>query len=208
MHEPLRARVSLWRWIVATGVGLSLGFALDALVAELWSGRFGAALGKSLAWPTVGAAQWLALRETQTTSRGWVGTYVLVGMTVGVFAFAVQWESGDVPAVAGGVILGLMAGLVGGFGQWRVLRRHYVGAGSWVVASLLGWVLGLTFGFGSAHALNLVGSRGGAGLVSQAVTGLLGGLSTGIVTGVALMRLVSVAGRQVLEWPSRDRLRS
>lgn len=194
MKASERGSSFLWRWIVVTGFGLGVGFALDAIVGQLWSSRLGSAAGKALVWPTVGAAQWLALRGTLAPSRGWVGSYIGAGTTVGVFAFAVNWESGDVPAVAGGVILGLMVGLVGGLIQWRVLRKQYLRTGWWVAASLLGWVLGLTLGFGGAHAIDLVGSRGGADLISQAVTGLLGGLASGALTGAALMRVLSSGG--------------
>ncbi len=183
-----------WRfwllWVMATGVGLAGGFGLGWTVGYVLGGPLAVAVGKGVVWPTVGIMQWLVLRRRVSGAAGWIGAYVAAGVVVGAFGFAVGWSLGDVPAVVGGVFLGVMVGTVAGILQWRVLRRQFSGTGWWLLASTLGWVIGLAIGFGLVHAVDLAGPDGGVGPLAQSVAGAAAGLGAGATTGIILVRLL------------------
>ena len=69
-------------------------------------------------------------------------------------------------AFFGGAMQGVLSGIVAGFLQWLVLRRHIVGAGRWVLWTAIG--LGIVHAFGDALpdpvALPIIGLVGGLAL--------------------------------------------
>ncbi len=82
----------------------------------------------------VGLAQWLVLQQFLRNVGGWA-IATLLGATIGFMGFAAfilsMW------------VVPLLTGMAVGIGQWQVLRRKLTGAGWWVVANLLGAIVGL-----------------------------------------------------------------
>jgi hypothetical protein len=207
---------SLWRsWTLATAVGEVLGFAIPVLTGAAAFSLIGepddarSALAFSVLLPAagvgegtiLGSAQWLVLRRSlpSLSRRAWVGATAAAAGTA--------WALGLLPstidalvAVPSSVLIGAWVLLAApllctiGVAQWLVLRRHVAGAGGWVVANALGWLLGLPVTFiGPALVPN--DSPPALWLGVFVVCGLLMGTVVGVVTGVALDRLLMRAAR-------------
>ena len=108
-------------------------------------------------------------------------------------------RAGDV-AVAlalAGIVTGAAAGLVGGLGEWLVLRRWVQQAGWWIAATAvgraIGWSLALTTGWMWSELI--VGSTGtdSAGILGIDVGGVVGGSIVGLSQWLVLRRWVARA---------------
>jgi hypothetical protein len=184
-------------WIRANALGFGVGMALFAAIAEGMerSGLFGSPevgdivghlIGLILAGALFGMVQWMALRR-HVAVTGWA----VLGTTVGLYiGYVSGYELGGFPF---DYILGpALAGLLGGAVQWLTMRRHISGAGWWVLASALGFLLGGIAGVALAF-LGLGEAIGGSyfgwivlnGLIS-AIVGVIGGA----ITWSALARLL------------------
>lgn len=86
----------------------------------------------------VGLAQWLVLRLFLSNIGGWA-IATLLGATIGFAGFAAfllsMW------------VVPILTGIAVGVGQWQVLRRKLTGAKWWIVANLLGAIVGLAVYF-------------------------------------------------------------
>jgi len=171
-------------------IGFLIGFVLGSIIGEgvIGSGALGRILGNftlvAVHVSVVSSMQWLVLRR-RISRAGW---WVLAG-TVGC---SVAWVVGYGVAVAAGysettegfaAVLGLtlvaaLGGAAAGILQWLVLRRRISRAGWWVLASTVGWGLGIAI----AATLEEV-VAGGSILVA-------GGPVLGAVTGGALVWLL------------------
>ena len=80
---------------------------------------------------------------------------------VGVVVFAVGVVDADAGWVVGTGIFGTVAGLL----QWRVLKGQVPRAGWWVLASTVGWVVGIPMG----EELGRNGLGAGYGLITGTV---------------------------------------
>jgi hypothetical protein len=87
--------------------------------------------------------------------------------------------------------MGAGAGLVFGFAQWLMLRRHAAHSAHWMLSNMGGWAVAMAWIFlaaswpGSSAPKAIVVLGGLAG-------GALGGLSIGAVTGISLIRLAAL----------------
>ena len=72
----------------------------------------------------------------------WVLASLGAAAVVGVVVFGVGAVNTDVGWVAGTGLFGTVAGVL----QWAVLRRQVPRAGWWVLASTVGWVVGMPAG--------------------------------------------------------------
>ena len=142
----------------ASGVTGVAGILLN-FVAAVFSGVLEATI--------VGLLQWGAMHSWFPRLRArswWFGTlwgalaaYVLGYLPSTLMDMGAQ--AGSAPAqeppqwltllLAAG--LGLVAGAVLSFAQWRVLRRHAVRAGRWIPANMLAWAAGMPLIFAGMH---------------------------------------------------------
>ena len=175
-------------WVVASVAGWLVGW----LVA--WIGAL--AVGWLVAWAGlgigtgVGVTQWLVLKERVARAGWWlvasavggvVGGGASVGMILGAYVGAGQIMGDVVAVILGWVLVGVGIGVA----QWLVLRRHVARAGWWVLASVIGWIVGRIaawFGVGVVAVDVIVGQ-----VMGQVAYGVVYGTITGIVL-VQLLR--------------------
>jgi NhaP-type Na+/H+ or K+/H+ antiporter len=171
------------RWVLANAFGELLGLGLTfaagyAVIAVLGEAQgTGASLGQFLLMTATGAiegaivgyAQWRAMQPdlARVTRRSW--------LLATIFGAIVAWFFGSLPftlmnisqdasqapiqeppqalvlLLAAG--MGIVAGAVLSFFQWRVLRRALPKAGWWIPANSLAWMLGLPVIFAATGAI-------------------------------------------------------
>lgn len=179
---------SFWlRWVLASFLGFAVGgvlggFTMFAFQDELWI--LGFALFGAMFGAAGGAMQWLVLRRHVVQSGGWV-LATAVGYTLAMVATALIFRYSDV-VITGVVAFGTVAGVAGGILQWLVLRQKVAHASWWVLASILGLVLGLGIGGPVATSLGQTGHE----LEATVVFGILFGLGVGAIPGAALVWLL------------------
>ncbi len=184
-------------WISANALGLGAGMALFAAIAEgleqsdiLWSPMAnvitGHAIGLLLAGALFGLMQRLVLRR-YIPQTGWS----ILGASAGLWlGYVVGYEAIGFPFdyILGPAVAAALAGLA----QWFALRRYAAGAGWWVVAGALGFMLGSIPGL--AIAILGLGETIGKGYLGWVVlNGLMcsiNGAIGGAITGAVLLRLL------------------
>jgi hypothetical protein len=182
--------IGFWlRWVIASFLGFAVGgmiggFIMFAFHGELW--RLGFAFFGPIFGAAGGIVQWFVLRQYIARSGGWV-LATAVSYTLATVAapliFSLPYSD---PAVAGMVTFAAVAGIVGGILQWLVLRRKIPHAGWWMLASILGLVLGM--GIGGPVAMTL--GQAGRELEATVVFGILFGVGVGAIPGAALVWLL------------------
>ncbi len=88
--------------------------------------------------------------------------------------------------------MGLVLGILLGYPQWRLLRKHVRGAWIWLPANALAWALGMPLIFATIDRvmeIKLLLLAGFAMLLGLAITGAV----VGLVHGAALVQLASSA---------------
>ena len=175
-----RARVGrrVWFWWVfacATGGAVTMGVTGAMIMAGSLSPAvvvavFGAVIGISY-----GITQWLVLRHGISQAYMWVLASAMGGAVVGVLGFAMGEQIGG---PLGGSVIGASFGVL----QWLVLRRQFQRAAVWVLASIVGFALGLSAGEAAGFVVG-----GAAGWL---VGGALQGVVVGAITGAALLWLL------------------
>ena len=169
-----------WRWIVANALAELLGLGAVAALAYVavtmvgephgprWALVLAAALVVSGAVEglVVGFAQARVLRQRLPHLQGWVRATVVgavaawaLGMIPStVMSINAPGNSGQPPEIGEplrlllAACLGLVAGPVLAFFQWRILRRYIVkGAAWWLPANALAWAAGMPVVFAGAH---------------------------------------------------------
>ena len=173
-------------WVLASTVGIPAGFiigfflgAFTAQTLEGWPIDLAIGIGIGIG---VGVPQWLVLRRRVSRAGWWILASAAGGVVI-FLAFSLGYlesmESfGDLLSFTGVVALG---GAVAGILQWLVLRGKVSRAGWWVLASTVGWALGM--------AVSEVIPWGGTdedSLVPSVMTGVV----LGAVTGAALVWLL------------------
>jgi len=162
------APAMLERWITVTVLGEAIGFggamALGRAVvarlgeptgplAELYVFGLSATAGL-VEGACLGLAQWLVLRRIfpRLPLRSWVLATAIGAALAWVLGMGAGTHGPSEPppaiviavlAIAGGLVLGAVLGAA----QALVLRRHSDAGGPWILASAVGWTLGLLFAF-------------------------------------------------------------
>ena len=180
----------LWlQWVLASFLGFAVdgivgGFAMFAFQGEFWI--LGLALFGPIFGVVGGIVQWFVLRRYVARSGGWV-LATAVGYTLATVAAALifSFPYSD-PAVAGMVAFGTVAGVAGGILQWLVLRQQVARAGWWVLASILGLVVGMGIGGPVARSLG----QAGRVIEPTIVFGFLFGVGVGGIPGAVLVWLL------------------
>ena len=170
-------------WFLASSIGYMLGAVLGVSVAERLFDRspfhvvMGLALGTVMG-ATGGYFQWFVLRERIAGAGLWT-----LASALG-FGLAMAIDTGENYAMTG-VLLGSIFGVVGGILQWLILRRKVARAGWWLLANLLGSLVGA---IGILIAVP-IGQAGNWGL-AIITFGLVFGAGNGAITGAALVGLL------------------
>jgi hypothetical protein len=186
----------LWRrWVAASTVGLTVGWAVFALVADGLGGPEGTRrsdnahmLGLLIAGGLLGALQWAVLRgQARRAARAAAASGL--GMTVG---FMAGWAIGGPPVDF--LLAFTMVGIADGIAQWRLLRGQVPRPGWWVLASGLGFTVGGAAGVAVVVLVaDAVDQALGSGLVAfaavLALLGAVGGAVGGAITATVLVRL-------------------
>jgi hypothetical protein len=168
--ERIRIGWGFWlQWVLASTIGSFLGFCLGFLLFEVldqgWI-MFGAGFGSM-----VGVLQWLFLKVQFSRAGRWVFASTVgfaLAFGVGGYFEVLGSSASTVQSVSGWTVVVILGGAVTGILQWLVLRGQVSSAGLWVLASTVGWGLGMAVW----GAFSPVGEGlPVAGLVMGAVTG-------------------------------------
>jgi hypothetical protein len=135
--------------VVVTGLGeLTLQFSPPDIMA--------AYLGVASAGILVGVLQWLVLRNKLERAGRWVLASLGAASILGIFVFGIGIINKDIGWIVGTGLLGTVAGVL----QWMVLRGQVRRAGWWILASTMGWLVGIPAGemvgwngLGAAHGI-------------------------------------------------------
>lgn len=205
-------------WVLSCALGELIGIGLAGIVAtvmitqvgepqlpaEAWSGYAVMVAVGAVEGSAIGFFQWRVLRRIFPAMTAW--RWIRATLTVAVLGWAVgmlpstlaagvaQPDAGPAaePPMAlilpGAAAMGAGAGLVFGFVQWLVLRRHVSRSAIWILANMAGWAIAMAWIFLAAswpdeQTPKLVVVLGGL------AGGALAGLSIGMVTGLALLRI-------------------
>lgn len=189
----------------AVGIGLFSGLAdspdlLPVLLTAVLMAASGVIEGSIVGW-----LQWRVLRMPlpQITRRAWVlATIYGAVIAWGLGAIPMTFASLSAPADAGAVqepdaglmllmevLMGLAAGLVLAFFQWRVLRRAVRQAWVWLPANSLAWGLGMPLIFKAVDRAQNATSLAQAVFIF-ALHLLFTGALAGAVHGLALIWLI------------------
>jgi hypothetical protein len=167
--------------LIGFGIGAVLGmpfsyglFPTDPLPAAI---TFGIVMGA-----TGGYFQWVVLRERIAGAGLWgMASALGLGSAIGA-VIAANLEENYAPAV---FLIGSVFGVVSGILQWLILRRKLSRAGWWLLANMVGSLVG-AIAFSIAIA---IGEMGNWGLAAMAL-GLVFGAGNGAITGAALVWLL------------------
>ncbi len=159
-----------WRvwflWLMAGSIGWGWGVywgwydgtdpkTLQSIPAVMLAGYLGLVVGGTL----IGVLQWLALRKHVKRAFRWLLANLGAVIVVGIVIFGVGMFDVERGWIVGVSLFGTVAGLF----QWMVLRGQVSQAGWWVLASTVGWGLGMPAG-------DIVGPPG-LGAVYGVITG-------------------------------------
>ena len=174
-------------WFLASAMGFGIGAILGGSFAYRFfpTDTFDAANGITLGivmGATGGYFQWVVLRERIAGAGLWgLASALGFGSAMGAPAAANSTEN---PAMAGFLILSVF-GVVGGILQWLILRRKVPRAGWWLLANLLGSLVG-TISFPIAVTISETGNWG----LALMAFGLVFGAGIGAITGAGLVWLL------------------
>ena len=146
----------------------------------------------------VAGMQWLALRRLVPWAAQWglatLAAWGLVGPVVGFGVFSAVAPAPDFPDMSDEsiafaftgflVALGVVLGLI----QWLVLRQRVSGAGQWMLANAVGWVLDVSPSLAFLAMLFWIAEV--AALVAVLVALLVGPLLGAAITGTSMLRLL------------------
>lgn len=205
-----RRHIWLW-WVLAYTAGEIIGFGLGGSIAagamqgaDQVAGALAVLLmigagivAGAVEGSVVGYAQWLVLRRIlpKITWQQWVGATAagavvawIIGMSLGAFSASLNvGEVSDVAVMASAALLGLALGALLGTAQWLVLRRYVLGAGWWIYANALAWLLGMVIAFAGAGSVSP--EQPALLVVTVTTTGVLMGALVGAITGSILIAL-------------------
>lgn len=182
----------LWAaWMLATFGGMLIGFLPGKLIADAIGLGVAYIVVPLFAGALIGFLQWLALRRFIVGSMDWIltaGAGWAIGYAVGLLVIQ---GLGLLPAIAGFwlmlacyALFGLIIALV----QWPVLRREIPHIGPWILANVVGWVLG--FSIATAVQLALYSQAPAEPWIVSLIVQGISGLIAGAITGLALVWIV------------------
>ena len=200
---------SIWlQWVLASilgyGVGTTIGNALASLIpamtcSQSFSDSF---IDRLTNFPCIqpslglvviviilglagGFMQWLVLRRRIAGAGWWVPASGL-GFPI---ALVVADGTGRRLDIATPILMGILFGVLSGILPWIVLRRKITRAGWWVLAHLLGSLVGGALGILAFHAMGLIRFY----QFTWAAAGAMFGAGLGAITGITLVWLLRQA---------------
>ena len=121
------------------------------------------------------------------TTLGWIAAG-FTGLPIGRVVL-VEGGAGEIFSVAGGMaVIGALIGALAATGQWFYLRRRHPGSLRWLLATSLGWAVGLPL----ALVLNQLFGLG----ISAGLYGLFVGAGVGLAQGLLCRRVT----RKLPQW--------
>ena len=172
-------------WFLASVVGYGLGAILGMSIAWRFFPAADAANGITLGilmGATGGYLQWVVLRERIAGAGLW-GVASALGLGLAISALA---SANIIENYAMAVFLfASMIAVVSGIPQWLILRRKVSRAGWWLLANLLGSLVGAV----GVVIANAIGETGNWGLAAM-IFGVGFGAGNGAITGAALVWLL------------------
>jgi len=131
-----------------------------------------------------GFMHWLVLRRRIAGTGWWVPASTLGFPVALVIAVGAMRLGGD--SVATPILLGVLFGILSGILPWLVLRRQVARAGWWVLAHLLGSLVGGALGIFTFYAASAIGYY----QFDWAAAGAMFGAGSGAITGITLVWLL------------------
>jgi len=199
--QTQRNLAKIWvEWTAATLIGYIVGilailpWMINFAYSEQESSVSGL-IGGAVLGAVLGLGQWLILRRYTTHSLGWI-VLTLAGATLGlavgvwlgeILPLNIAWTAArgapGLPwiAIVQSSITGAMLGIGLGGAQWLLLRRTVNNAAFWIVGNAVAWLLALALGAAFTESIGVLGAL--------FVTGLTGGL----ITGLVLQKLLQTA---------------
>ncbi|MBD0301416.1 MAG: hypothetical protein ICV85_04315 [Tolypothrix sp. T3-bin4] len=190
----LKNEYGIWlKWVLATLVG----FLVSLYWVEIGERSDIRAVEGAIGGVAIGLAQWFVLKQRFSGIWWWILASAIGWGLLGSLKFgALGWVAPKVISIPVRVIYGTMDGaMVGaliGVGQWLVLKKKSQRAGRWILASTVGWSIGLAFGWTVGAVLRKV-----MGIFLGEVVGLaLGWVVVAAITGVALCHVTERAATE------------
>ena len=129
-----------------------------------------------------GFMQWLVLRRRIAGTGWWVPASTL-GFPVALVMAEGAMRLVGIPSP---ILLGVLFGILSGILPWLVLRRQVARAGWWVLAHLLGSLVGGALGIFTFYAASAIGYY----QFDWAAAGAMFGAGLGAITGITLVWLL------------------
>lgn len=191
------------RWVVASAIGLLVGFTAYFMLVVGFPVEQGfvlktlaSAVGGAILSGAVGGAQMFVLRSKVSRMNRWMMVNLVGGIIGGVVALPVADAVGNamgfnMAVFAGSIVLGLSLGIA----QVVILQGHLYGGGWWVLAHAAGIPLGWALGRGLGESVyNLVVGNVGedaAQVIATFIVVILFFGGYGMITGEVLVRLLN-----------------
>jgi hypothetical protein len=199
----------LVRWVLASAIGLLIGFTGYFILVVGFSPEQGfiqktlvSAVGGGFFGVAVGGMQMFVLRSEVSEMNHWMLVNLVGGTIGGVVALPLAEAAGDamgfnMAVFAGGIVLGLSLGIA----QVVILNNVLNGSGWWVLAHTvgipLGWVLGRGLGE-SIHNLILGGlEEGMVQVIANVIVIILFFGGYGLITGGVLTWLLNRKNKSI-----------
>ena len=182
-QESTQHGLPFWfQWVLATAIGLGLGFEGYRIVSPASQGIFQVAIAGIF----VGFAQWIVLRK-RVIQSGW---WILATFSGWALFDILGWIMAS--PMLGQMFLAL-GGLTIGISQWVFLRRHYSRAYLWILVSTFAWILGMIMAFCGMAVGATIGELSGGSLqgISSLTMASLFGIPFGAITAYGLARVLA-----------------
>jgi hypothetical protein len=209
-----------WRWVAANSSAELLGLGTVAAVGYVLASRVGEPHGfsEAMSWASmlvllgafeglvVGWAQARVLKARLPELTGWVRASIvgavlawIIGMVPSTIMSLNQSTDTTPPPEIGEALqlvlaagMGLVAGPILAFFQWRSLRHQVARAGWWLPANALAWAVGMPIIFLGAHASSYLTDKISVAL-AVGVALAAAGAAVGAIHGRFLLWLVPEA---------------
>jgi hypothetical protein len=189
-----------WRFFGWWVLGNIVGIGLAVVMGLIGASDMLAVLVRIALWGVVGAVVGI-IQQLVLQRQVYPGNWVWVTI--------VGWTVGGIVAGREGVDWGVIGGMVGTM-QWFILRHHTHRAGWWVLANAIGLIFGASTGWSIRFTSRWVLFRELTAIdehvieaIDWIVAGIAGGTIYGIITGLWLVWLLSLRGRNMTNYKTR-----
>jgi hypothetical protein len=177
-------KTTFWGWILGVIFILLLSSFLDSIGIEHMQFYLGVGMGAG-----VGFTQWLLLKKnTAVKNKNWIW-FSILGMGIPFVILDLILKSNPGYKLILGIAFGAFAlGLL----QYTILKNYSSKAGIWIFGCFAGWSLAVLTTFSINYTMRLSSFFSALTLASiNLVLILVGGVVLGIVTGIALKKIIA-----------------